>query len=72
MRLGIRADTISVFSVVFSLAAAVVLILIKNELLAHWWFLGAAVLIQMRLVCNLMDGMVGYRGRKEKRDRRPL
>lgn len=60
---------ISVFSVLFSFGAAAIFILIGNGVLigvvTRWWFLAAAVLIQMRLVCNLMDGMVAIEGGKK-------
>ncbi len=67
VRSGASANLISVFSVIFSLAAAAVFILIGNGVLTRWWFIGAAALIQMRLVCNLMDGMVAIEGGKKSK-----
>lgn len=56
---------ISVFSVVFSLGAGLLLACVGTGILSHWSLLGAAVLIQLRLVCNLMDGMVAIEGGKK-------
>ncbi|MFN3667806.1 MAG: CDP-alcohol phosphatidyltransferase family protein [Brevundimonas sp.] len=59
-RMGVRPDAISAFSVVFALAGAA----------AFWWsadaggaarvglLLGAGLCIQLRLLANLLDGMV--------------
>ena len=65
VRSGASANLISVFSVIFSLAAGCVLGCVGTGLLSHPWLLTAAVLIQMRLVCNLMDGMVAIEGGKK-------
>ncbi|MEP2776018.1 MAG: CDP-alcohol phosphatidyltransferase family protein [Luteolibacter sp.] len=65
VRSGISANSISVCSVVFSLAAGAVLLCVGQGLLNTWGFLAAAVLIQLRLICNLMDGMVAIEGGKK-------
>ncbi|TXH71011.1 MAG: CDP-alcohol phosphatidyltransferase family protein [Thiothrix sp.] len=60
---SITPNQISLFSVVFAAGAAVCLSLIahKGSML---WFLAAALFIQLRLVCNLLDGMVAVEGGK--------
>ncbi len=65
VRSGVTANMISVFSVVFSLGAGAVLISVGSDALPPSWLVGAAVLIQLRLVCNLMDGMVAIEGGKK-------
>lgn len=65
VRAGIGANTISVFSVVFSLGAAGVLVCVSEDVMPSPWLLAAAALVQMRLLCNLMDGMVAIEGGKK-------
>lgn len=65
VRSGISANMISVFSVVFSFAAGGVLLGLGQGILNHWWFFAAAGFIQLRLICNLMDGMVAIEGGKK-------
>ena len=62
---GVSANTISVFSVVFSLGAGLLLACVGTGVISHWYLLGAAALVQLRLVCNLMDGMVAIEGGKK-------
>jgi phosphatidylglycerophosphate synthase len=62
---GISPNMISVLSIVFASAAGVVFYAISNGFLSHWYFLMAALFIQMRLLCNLMDGMVAIEGGKK-------
>ncbi len=62
VRSGVSANMISVFSVVFSMAAAVVLIMVGTVQANSLWLLAAAGFIQARLICNLMDGMVAIEG----------
>ncbi len=60
-RRGIRPNTISVMSVVFAAGAGICLVQLgrSENLLARVLLpLGAAVCIQLRLLCNLFDGMV--------------
>jgi phosphatidylglycerophosphate synthase len=52
-------------SVVFSLGAGAVFTAIALEELSKFWFPAGAVLIQLRLICNLMDGMVAIEGGKK-------
>lgn len=49
----------------FAIGAAIILVLVGHPLFVRWWLIVAAVLIQMRLVCNLMDGMVAIEGGKK-------
>lgn len=65
VRCNISANMISVLSVVISLAASTVLICVGRGHLTHWWYFAAAALIQLRLICNLMDGMVAIEGGKK-------
>lgn len=62
---GVSANLISVFSVVFALAACAVLVGVGLGGWPQGWLLVAAVGVQMRLVCNLMDGMVAIEGGKK-------
>lgn len=65
VRSGVSANMISVFSVVFSMAAAVVLIMVGTVQANSLWLLAVAGFIQARLICNLMDGMVAIEGGKK-------
>jgi phosphatidylglycerophosphate synthase len=62
---GIRPNMISAFSVVFALGAAAILVFVGEAWLPRWCLLGAAVCVQLRLVCNLTDGMVAIEGGKK-------
>jgi phosphatidylglycerophosphate synthase len=53
---GVPADAISVASFFFALAAGLLLALATPETRLAW--LGAALLIELRLLCNMLDGMV--------------
>lgn len=53
-RIPVRPNYISLLSVVFAAAAGVSLL--------FEYFLAAAALIQLRLLCNLLDGMVAIEG----------
>jgi phosphatidylglycerophosphate synthase len=66
--MGITPNAISVVSVLFAITGAVCLIrasdyACKGCATALW--LGAAVSIQLRLLCNLLDGMVAIEGGKK-------
>lgn len=60
----IQPNFISVLSVFFAGGAGVCLWATgrAGESLVPWLLLGAAVLVQMRLLCNLFDGMVAIEG----------
>lgn len=61
IRAGVSPDAISVISVVFAAVGA--------ALLMHWpnavGLVAAAVCVQLRLVCNLLDGMVAIDGKRQ-------
>ncbi len=65
VRSGISANMISVFSVVFAVGAGAVLVGVGEGWWPRLWLLAAAVCVQLRLVCNLMDGMVAIEGGKK-------
>src|SRR5262245_27170650 len=63
VRAGFTADGISVLSLVFSAAGAACLLWLPRP----WNLLAGAACIQLRLLCNLLDGMVAVEGgRKSK------
>lgn len=63
VRAGFTADGISILSLVFSVAGAAGLLLVAQP----WNLLAGAVGVQLRLLCNLLDGMVAVEGdRKSK------
>ncbi len=57
---GVKPNTISILSIFFAVGSGVSLILSHNagEAQRITLFLGASILIQFRLLCNLFDGMV--------------
>jgi phosphatidylglycerophosphate synthase len=59
-RKRVQPNTISVWSVVFSAVGGACFLLSAEH--TSWWALGAALGIQLRLICNLMDGMVAIEG----------
>lgn len=65
---GITPNAISMLSIVFSVLAAVCLMKASDypcKMCATWVWAGAAVFIQLRLLCNLLDGMVAIEGGKK-------
>ena len=63
VRAGLTADGISILSLVFAAAGAAALLLLPRP----WNLLACAAGIQLRLLCNLLDGMVAVEGgRKSK------
>lgn len=60
LRTGLRPNQVSVLSLVFAAAAAGFLIVPESP--AWWHWLAAAACIQLRLLCNLMDGMLAVEG----------
>jgi len=63
VRAGFTADGISILSLVFSAAGAAALL----TLAAPWNLAAGAACVQLRLLCNLLDGMVAIEGgRKSK------
>jgi len=63
-RVGVRPNVISLASALFAGGAGLCLVLTGRTTgnLQPWLFLTAAGLIQMRLLCNLFDGMVAVEG----------
>ncbi|MCE9519152.1 MAG: CDP-alcohol phosphatidyltransferase family protein [Verrucomicrobia bacterium] len=62
---GLTPNAISIFSIGFSVIGAVCLMTASAaccKLAASLLWLGAAACIQLRLVCNLIDGMVAIEG----------
>jgi phosphatidylglycerophosphate synthase len=63
IRSGLSADGISILSLVFASAGAAALL----ALAVPWNLLAGAACVQLRLLCNLIDGMVAIEGgRKSK------
>ena len=63
VRAGLTADSISILSLLFAAAGAAALLTLRQP----WNLLACAVGIQLRLLCNLLDGMVAIEGgRKSK------
>lgn len=63
VRAGMTADAISLLSLVFAAAGSAALLLLPSP----WNLLACAAGIQLRLLCNLLDGMVAIEGgRKSK------
>ncbi|MFM2318225.1 MAG: hypothetical protein RLZZ215_846 [Pseudomonadota bacterium] len=60
---ALTPNQISIFSLIFAALAAGCLGLIARQGANGWFFL-VAVFIQLRLVCNLLDGMVALEGGK--------
>ena len=59
--MGITPNAVSVVSVVFAIAGAALMMTVSYaccKWAATLMWLGAAACIQLRLVCNLIDGMV--------------
>lgn len=60
-RRGITPNSISMLSIVFAVAGAACLLWAPS----FWGLLGCALGIQLRLLCNLIDGMVAIEGGKK-------
>jgi phosphatidylglycerophosphate synthase len=61
IRAGVSPNAISVVSVVFAAAGAVLLI----QLPTAAGLIGVAACVQLRLLCNLLDGMVAIEGHRQ-------
>lgn len=66
LKLGISPNLISVWSVIFAGLGAGCLLLggTQREVDSWYWWYGAILFIQCRLLCNLFDGMVAVEGGK--------
>lgn len=64
--LGVSPNLVSVLSVVCALLASACIIAgdEQRDLSSWYWWLGAIVFIQCRLLCNLFDGMIAVEGGK--------
>jgi phosphatidylglycerophosphate synthase len=65
LKVGLSPNTISVASIFFAAAAAALFVLtatVGGPGPIRWCLLGAALMIQGRLLCNLLDGMVAIEG----------
>jgi N-acyl-D-aspartate/D-glutamate deacylase len=58
VRSGLSADGISILSLVFAVAGAAALLTVATP----WNLLAGAACVQLRLLCNLIDGMVAIEG----------
>ncbi len=70
LRLGLSPNQVSVLSAVFAAGAGAAMLLAVREGTAlpwMWWLLAAAG-IQLRLICNLMDGMMAVEGGRRTPD----
>lgn len=64
-RAGVSPNAISLASVIFA-ALGSALLVYSPEFGAAWWlgWIGVALCVQARLLCNLMDGMVAVEGNR--------
>ena len=61
--IGLRPNQISILSIGFAaLACCLVLTSHVDEGTTAWLFVGAAAGVQLRLLCNMLDGMVAVEG----------
>lgn len=68
VRKGFRPNQISVASLVFSLLGAICLLLVPRQdsrTISALLFIATAICIQLRLVCNLLDGLMAVEGGKK-------
>lgn len=66
--MGITPNAVSVVSVIFAIGGAVLMMTVSHaccKWAATLMWLGAAACIQLRLLCNLIDGMVAIEGGKK-------
>lgn len=63
-RTPLSPNTISLVGILFALAGAGIYILVGHGELSVYALLGAAACIQMRLLCNMMDGLVAVEAGK--------
>lgn len=67
LKVGLSPNAISVASIFFAVAAASLFFLTATAgpSQARWYLLAAALMVQGRLLCNLLDGMVAIEGGKK-------
>lgn len=61
LKTGLSPNMVSVLSVIFAILCAGYMYLTEQNI--YWW-IGAAVCIPLRLLCNLFDGMMAVEGGK--------
>jgi phosphatidylglycerophosphate synthase len=62
LRIGLKPNTVSLLSIVFAaLAGGAFLMAARHETAWQFWLIGAAG-VQLRLFCNLMDGLLAVEG----------
>lgn len=61
IRAGVSANAISVISIVFAAAGAALLVWLPTTA----GLIAAALCVQLRLLCNLLDGMVAIEGKRQ-------
>jgi phosphatidylglycerophosphate synthase len=59
---GISPNQVSVISILFALAGAFLFAMEAKGNASAWLFLGAAVCIQLRLLANMLDGLIAVEG----------
>jgi phosphatidylglycerophosphate synthase len=62
VQLGVSANQVSVSSIAFALIGAVFLCLEAKGRSGPWLFLGVAICIQLRLLANMLDGLIAVEG----------
>ena len=67
VRAGVTPNQVSVASIAFAIVGAALYFFTRqaSPLVAICCFIGAAVCIQLRLICNLLDGMIAIEGGKK-------
>jgi phosphatidylglycerophosphate synthase len=60
-RAGLTPNAISAIGVLFAMAGAAAFLLVGES---RWWWLGGALGIQLRLLANMLDGLVAVEGGK--------
>jgi phosphatidylglycerophosphate synthase len=59
---GVKPNTVSVIGIVFAAGAALAFTMAPGGRGAAAWLVAAAACIQLRLLCNLLDGMLAIEG----------
>ena len=64
LKANVKPDDVSAAGIVFAIFAGGCFMLSGYS---RWWYLGAAVFIQLRLLCNMMDGMLAIEGKLQSK-----
>ena len=62
LRAGLTPNVVSLLSILFAGLAGVAMVFTDSQSPAWPWWLAAAACVQLRLLCNLMDGMLAVEG----------